>query len=270
MTIDLNTTRTKRHADSDAILAPVEKVVSQEQRKDMLADLAASYELNPPPTEEERWSRSISASAIGDPCARKIQLNVWPSFHPHKPEPKRAPLTPKDRAIFARGHETERWAAQWLKDAGFLLSTEKVTETATQQHGFFAAGGQIKGFADGIIATLVPRKHRLWEHKTLGDKGWRKVWNQGLAKAYPHYNAQAQLLMSYMDADDNLFTVLNAETGALYAEPVHFDAVTAQQVSDRAVDILRATRAGDLLPRISDDPSAFSCKFCRFVGECFS
>ena len=36
---------------------------------------------------------------------------------------------------------------------------------------------------------------------------------------------------------------------------VPFDAELAQQFSDRAVTIIEATRAGELLERISEDPS---------------
>ena len=58
-----------------------------------------------------------------------------------------------------------------------------------------------------------------------------------------------------------LFTAVNKDTSEIYHELVPFDAVIAQEASDRGVNILRATQAGEMLPRISVDPDYFECRF---------
>lgn len=259
--IDLNSTKTKRHLASDEITKRIDSVITPAQRLRVLEGLARL----PLPPEDDYWGKSISASAVGDECARRIQLSVWPSFHPQH-IPKRAPLDEKSRRVFARGHATEELMQGWLQEAGFQVSY--ATEEG-RQHGFVTANGQIKGFADGVFVSSQEPTLTLWEHKTLGNTGFRKAWNHGIVKAHPKYDAQAQLLMAYMNADATLFTILNADTGDLYAEAVPFDATRAQAASDRAVHVLQATRAGDLLPKAGADGDSFPCKWCRFVAECW-
>src|SRR5262249_49157176 len=66
--------------------------------------------------------------------------------------------------------------------AGFTFAPE-------ERLAFRAAGGLFRGHADGII-TAGPELTGvgypcLWEHKALGDKGWRALECDGLEKAYP-------------------------------------------------------------------------------------
>jgi len=48
-----------------------------------------------------------------------------------------------------------------------------------------------------------------------------------------------------------------------------FDAERAQLWSDRAANIIAATRAGELLPRAYKDPDKFPCKICPHVARCW-
>jgi hypothetical protein len=88
-----------------------------------------------------------------------------------------------------------------------------------------------------------------------GDKGWRDIEPNGLEKAYPQYAAQIWLYQAYLNVTDHpaLFTATNANT----CERLHLlfplNAERAQQCSDRAVAVIEATRAGELLPRVTED-----------------
>jgi hypothetical protein len=66
-----------------------------------------------------------------------------------------------------------------------------------------------------------------------------------------------------------LFTAINKDTAELHHELVPFDAALAQRMSDRAVRILQATDAGDLLPRIAASRDFFECRFCAHAGRCW-
>lgn len=66
-----------------------------------------------------------------------------------------------------------------------------------------------------------------------------------------------------------LFTALNADSMEILALDVAFDAVTAQELSDRAVNLVRACEAGQLLPRCTQDESWFECKFCDYHERCW-
>jgi len=50
---------------------------------------------------------------------------------------------------------------------------------------------------------------------------------------------------------------------------VPFNAERAQMWSDRAANIIEATRAGELLPRAYDDPEDWHCKVCAHRERCW-
>lgn len=207
----------------------------------------------------------IGASRLGENCARKLQYEYFKA--PRDRELKAATLR-----IFHRGHEGEAWVASWLRLAGFTLFTE---DAEGQQKCFRALSGKVLGFADGMV-TDGPEEcgpyPRLWENKVLGGKGWNKLDKEHVRKAYPVYHGQVQLYMAYFELTESpaLFTALNADTMELYAEDVAFDAATAQELSDRAVNIVRACEAGELLPRCTDREDWFECKFCDWRNRCWS
>ena len=79
--------------------------------------------------------------------------------------------------------------------------------------------------------------------------------------------------MGYLGLDEHpaLFTAENANTCHLLALTIAFDGQAAQQASDRAVAIIRATQAGELLPRITEKgPSDWRCKMCSHSPYCWS
>ena len=66
-----------------------------------------------------------------------------------------------------------------------------------------------------------------------------------------------------------LFTVLNADTCERLHFLVPFDAALAQTTSDRAVAIIKATKAGELLPRITENADDWRCKMCAHRERCW-
>jgi len=67
-----------------------------------------------------------------------------------------------------------------------------------------------------------------------------------------------------------LFTSINKDTAELHHELVPFDAELAQRMSDRAVRILSACDAVELLPRITRDRDHFECRMCSYATRCWS
>jgi hypothetical protein len=195
--------------------------------------------------------------------------------------------TPKDEGadfggqtlrIFAIGHALEDLAIRWLRAAGLDLYTRK---DDGGQFGFSVAGGRVRGHVDGIVAdapaALGLRVPALWECKTMNAKNWRETVAKGVAVAKPVYAAQIALYQAYMEATvpgisaaPALFTAINKDTAELLHELVPFDAGLAQRMSDRAVRILRATDAGELLPRVATFRDFLDCRFCPWAERCWS
>ncbi|MCC6716974.1 MAG: hypothetical protein IT555_03745, partial [Acetobacteraceae bacterium] len=183
--------------------------------------------------------------------------------------------------IFGIGHALEDLAVAWLRGAGFDIYTRKGGRADGEQFGFSVAGGRIRGHVDGIIAGGPPVPGMafpaLWECKTMNAKSWRETASKGVAVSKPVYAAQIAVYQAYMDAavpgiaeNPALFTAINKDTADLHHELVPFDAALAQRMSDRAVRVLRATDAGELLPRVANQPDHFECRMCPWARRCWN
>ncbi len=206
----------------------------------------------------------LGASRIGEPCARKLVYEYT--------------STPKDDGkdfdggilrIFDAGHQFEDLCIGWLRAAGFDLRTRN---RSGEQFGFAIADGRIRGHIDGVIidgpaiGVVWPA---LFEHKALSQKSWNDVVRRGVRVARPIYFAQVQLYMAYMQLPVALFTATRRDSLALYHEIVPFDAAEAQALSDKAVAVIRAAAAGELMPRIATAPDFHLCRTCEYAKRCW-
>lgn len=202
-------------------------------------------------------NNSLGASTIGSECLRQVQYDwkVDVDFDARK------------KRIFARGFAFEDIMAAELIQAGFRL------ERGTDALRFSTMDEEFRGLGDGIIhdGPAVMAFPCLWECKALKADKWRKIEREGLRKAHFAYFMQVQLYQGYLGLDNPaLFTVVNSDTCEVLFLQVPFDAEVAQSSSDRAVAVVKATRAGELLPRITDDPSFWLCKVCSHKERCWS
>ena len=216
--------------------------------------------------EKKREKRKyIGASSIGEECSRKIQYRYL--NYPIDPDKE---FSARTLRIFQFGHEIEDYTAKWIRDAGFDLRTE---DSQGEQFGFSIANDQVKGHIDGVICDgpVDMNYPALWECKSANDKKFQAFVRLGVAKANPTYATQVALYQTYMELHQNpaLFTVVNKNTSEIYYELVPYNRQLAQEASDRAVNILTAAKAGDILPRISQSKDFFLCKFCEFRETCW-
>jgi hypothetical protein len=135
----------------------------------------------------------------------------------------------RTRDIFRRGHLFEELTRQHLIRAGFQFAPD-------DRLGFRAADGLFRGHADGILVA----------GPALPDVGYRAIWEHTA-----------------------IFTAVNCNT----MERLHllhpFDAARAQMWSDRAVTVIKATVAGELLPRAYGDPTDWRCRLCGHRERCW-
>jgi hypothetical protein len=66
-----------------------------------------------------------------------------------------------------------------------------------------------------------------------------------------------------------IFTATNCNTCARLHLLVPFDAVAARTWVDRAITIINATRAGELLPRLAKTPTNPCCVKCSHTQRCW-
>ena len=222
-------------------------------------DAALTFERN-----GQRPRAYLGASRIGEPCARRLVYEVL-----HTPPDPGKEIEGRTLRIFAAGHVFEDLAIRWLRQAGFDLRTHT---PQGGQFGFETAGGRIRGHIDGVIVAgpdIGLSWPVLWEHKALKASSWSDTARKGVQTSKPVYFGQMQIYMAYMGLGSALFTALNKDTCELYHEHVPFDPATTQALSDKAVDVLRAADAGDLLPRIANNSDFFLCRFCPYAARCW-
>lgn len=215
----------------------------------------------------------LGGSRLGHPCERALQFEFAGA-----PKDEGTDFDGQHLRIFAIGHALEALAVRWLRKAGFDLYTRR---SDGAQFGFSIAAGRVRGHVDGILAggpAIAGLAYpALWECKTMNAKNWRETVAKGVAIAKPVYAAQIAFYQAYMEgsiagisANPALFTAINKDTAELHHELIAFDAALAQATSDRAVRILRATDAGELLPRIAHESEFHECRMCPWSRRCWS
>jgi hypothetical protein len=171
--------------------------------------------------------------------------------------------------IFERGHVMEDCMVAWLRDAGFDLRTRKPMASSLASPWQTAACRATSTASSSVAlrALPIPRSGNASASATSPGAIWRK----GLAVAKPVYAAQVAIYQAYLELHEHpaIFTALNADTMEIYTELVPFDAALAQRMSDRAVKVITATEAGELLPRAFHDPTHFECRMCAWQDRCW-
>ena len=207
---------------------------------------------------EENTRQYLGASAIGSNCLRRLQFD-WMCNPAHRS---------RTRDIFRRGHLIEELSRQHLVRVGFKFAP-------AERLAFRAANGLFRGHADGILEAgpELPGVGYpcVWEHKCVNNRNWRAIERDGLEKGFTHYACQVLIYQVYLDVTQHpaIFTATNADTCERLHLLLPFDAARAQAASDRAVTVIEATRAGELLPRLTDDPTDWRCKMCSHNARCW-
>ncbi len=217
----------------------------------------------------------LGGSRLGVACERALQYE-----YAQAPKDDGADFNGQTLRIFAAGHVFEDLAVGWLRGAGFNLYITRGNRADGEQFGFSAADGRIGGHVDGIFTAgpegVLPGYPALWECKSLNAKSWRDTAKRGVTISKPIYAAQIAVYQAYMEssipgisANPALFTAINKDTAELHHELVPFDSALAQLMSDKAVRIIKATEAGDLLPRIAQSADFYECRFCAWSDRCW-
>lgn len=215
----------------------------------------------------------LGASQLGLDCSRALQYSFLKA-----PKDAGREFSGQTLRIFAAGHVFETLAIDWLKLSGFDLHNR---DKDGRQFGFKVAGGKIAGHVDGIIYGAPEELNlsypMLWEMKSMNDKSWKDTVKQGLTLSKPVYASQIALYQAYMEETVEgisknlcLFTAINKNTAELYHELIPYDGELAQRMSDRAVNIIKATNTGEILPRPYSVRNFMECKMCAWQNRCWS
>lgn len=218
---------------------------------------------------EARQSKStrtyLGMSQIGHPCAR----NLWYSFRwvagRH--------ISAKGLKAIQDGFAGEDVMASRLRMVPGV--TLKTVDDQGQQFGFTSIHGHFKGHMDGAVIGLLeaPKTWHVWEHKQVnptkfkalssavdknGEKSALKYWDEV-------YHAQAICYMALSGMERHFLTVSSPGGRDYMSVRTEADSQEAKRLLDRAEKVIYADEP---LPRISNDPAWYQCKFCDFRNVC--
>lgn len=189
-------------------------------------------------------------SSIGHNCPRAL----WYSFR----WCSKREIIAREHRLFQRGHREEPIIIADLKAVGCKVhSTQKESVTGN---------GHIKGHIDGIVENLpdAPKTPHLLEMKTANDKNFNKIKKEGIEKAKPEYNAQAQGYMKLLKLKRCLFVIVNKNNDERYYERINYSAKQANQLLKKAYDIIST----EFPPAKIGGSEWFECKWCEHYDIC--
>jgi len=127
--------------------------------------------------------------------------------------------------------------------------------------------GHFSGSIDGVVWGVpgYPDIPHLLEIKTSKASYWRSLEKHGVAKAVPAHYAQMQTYMRWAGLTRALYVSANKDTDELYIERVKYD----EKASLACLDVAKAViYSHDPLPKISEDPKWFECRWCSAHSIC--
>jgi hypothetical protein len=215
-------------------------------------------------TQEVRSRPYLGASAIGDPCDRKLWLNFrWV---------KRGFIEAAGLRRINDGHRGEQVVADLLRMVpGLDLSTEKEPGV---QHSFGHLGGHFRGNCDGLLTGLLQDVHTLyvWECKIINEQKFKKLQkltdsdqSTALKNWDIVYYAQAQIYMHFFGAKKHYLTAGSPGVRDLTSVVTEYDPGEAEKYIERARRIIFSPRPA---LKISSDPAWHECKYCSFRSMC--
>ncbi|MFU8817403.1 MAG: hypothetical protein ACNA7W_18810 [Pseudomonadales bacterium] len=205
---------------------------------------------------ESGFRAHLGASVIGQECERAVWYGFrWATERRHPGRILR---------LFARGQREEAVLVDLLRKAGV-----EVWEADDQGRQFrvSAVGGHFGGSLDGVGRGFVeaPEKPHVLEFKTSGDKAFRDLVKHGVEKSKPEHYAQMMAYMHLMGIDRAYYLAVNKNDDSLHAERVRYSAAAGDAVLAKAQRVIASDRP---LPKLSDDPAFFKCKWCDHAPTC--
>jgi len=194
----------------------------------------------------------LGASVIGEPCRRK---NAYAFHWAHKNK-----VDGRLERIFRLGDACEELIINALATIDIKVTDGQLR--ITDETGHF--GGSIDGIAHNVPGFDDPL---LFEAKSMNHSNFLEIARKGVQAAKITHYVQMQMYMGYLKMPFALYVVINKNDSKLYTEILPFDEDCYKEHDDIADQIIRMNHINEF-PRISTNPSWFSCKFCHAKDLC--
>lgn len=234
---------------------PIDSTASDfaQQVEQRLYQYAEEYSIEKYPSEHRNH---LGASAIGDECWSKL----WYQFRWIKLANPEGMM----RRLWNRGHREEEVFEAFLMWAGFTVKS--VDPVTNKQYTFSKVNGHYGGSTDGTMQIRWAQNFPIVaDYKTFASKYFTKLKEEKLIKSNPKYFAQLSSYGKEFNCTHGLLFGLNKDTDEWYFELVKLDFNFAQELENKARDIIYATIPPD---KINNNPAYWICKGCTFQDIC--
>ncbi len=194
-----------------------------------------------------RWY--LGGSVIGHQCTRYIAYTFRWAY--------KEKLDSRIWRIFRIGDAIEDIMVKQLAKAGYEVSGQQVSLPGYRGHG--------SGHIDGIV--VIDEEPHLFEAKSMNHTNYLDVQRKGVQVSKPIYYGQCQMYMGKLDLKKALFLAMDKNTSDIYMEIIDFDEDEYERLCRREEDIIDGLPLS-MFPRISNNPSWYTCKFCAAKDVC--
>jgi hypothetical protein len=196
----------------------------------------------------------MGGSILGHKCERYLWLMFRWSFQEN--------FSGRMRRLFRRGHLEERTIVSDLRAIGIDIRNVGDHQSKVD------FGCHVSGSVDGIIYGGVPNfetTKMLAEFKTHNKRSFDAVARKGVQETKPMHYAQMQVYMLGTKIHKALYVAVCKDNDEMYTEIIDFDEPFAERLLNKGKFV---TLANEAPPKISDDPSWFTCKMCPASAMC--
>lgn len=197
----------------------------------------------------------LGSSYIGEECVRQIWLD-WRGF-------ARGQFDGRMLRLFETGHLQEARIVEDLRRAGLAVWDKHPNG---RQYEFTDETGHLITKLDGVAKDIPESsKPHVLEVKTHNKNSFTNLVKKGVQDAKPSHYAQMQISMRLGGFTRALYVAVCKDDEQFYVERIKED--TAFQ--DKLINKVKKLFEARLRPAgISDDASAFGCKFCDMKKVC--
>ncbi len=206
--------------------------------------------------DSEQTRGYLGMSEIGHPCSRYL----WFKFR----NCIKSNISGRVYRLFETGNLAEQRFIEELKAIGCEVHDRDEQGDQFSCNDF---GGHFSGHMDGCAKGLpgVGATFHVLEFKTHNDKSFTKLSKEGVKAAKPQHYCQCQCYMHYSGMTRALYLAVNKNDESLYAQRVHYNKEEALDLVYRAKNIITSVEP---LPRLSDRPDYYECKWCDAHDIC--
>ena len=199
----------------------------------------------------------LGSSFIGQECFRHVWLD-WRGFAREK-------FDGRMLRLFETGHQQEERIVADLRRAGFSV-WDRDPETG-KQFEFKDETGHFITKIDGIIKGVLESENKphVLEIKTHNKNSFSGVIKKGVREGKPEHYAQVQTSMALSKMTRALYVAVCKDDEQFYIERIKEDKDEQKKLLGK---IEKLTEARLRPAGISDDGSAFGCKFCGMKQAC--